>query len=67
MTCTECGGFVPVRAVEPTEQVPPKLQGKAASCVRCHAMNVLSSAVPFVIDSKRLRRIALGSPVDYIE
>ena len=30
-------------------------------------MNVLSSAVPFVIDSKRLRRIALGSTVDYIE
>lgn len=66
IVCSECGGFVPARAVEPTELVPPPLRGKA-NCVRCHAVNVLSSAVPFVIDGRRLRRIKLDSPSDYVK
>ena len=66
MTCSTCGGFVPIRAVEASEHVPPKLQGKA-NCVRCSALNELADAVLFVIDGKRLRRIRLSSPTDYVK
>ena len=66
MTCTKCGGFVPIRAVEASERVAPTLQGKA-SCVRCNATNDLTGAALFVIDGKRLRRIRLSSPADYVK
>lgn len=66
MTCTKCGGFVPIRAVEASERVAPILQGKA-SCVRCNATNELTNAALFVIDGKRLRRIRLSSPADYVK
>jgi ribosomal protein L40E len=66
MTCTKCGGFVPIRAVEDSERVAPTLQGKA-SCVRCNATNDLTGAALFVIDGKRLRRIRLSSPADYVK
>jgi len=66
MTCTKCGGFVPIRAVEVSERVAPTLQGKA-SCVRCNATNELTGAALFVIDGKRLRRIRLSSPADYVK
>jgi len=66
MTCTTCGGFVPIRAVEASERVPPTLKGKA-NCVRCNATNDLTDAPLFVIDGKRLRRIRLSSPPDYVK
>ena len=66
MTCSHCGGFVPIRAVETAERGPPQLTG-AASCVRCNASNALASAALFVIDGKRLRRIGLGSATDYVK
>jgi len=66
MTCTKCGGFVPIRAVEARGRVAPRLQGKA-SCVRCNATNELTDAALFVIDGKRLRRIRLSSPADYVK
>jgi hypothetical protein len=66
MTCGECGGFVPIRPVELTESSAPALEG-AANCVRCHARNLLASAALFVIDGKRLRRIRLSSPGDYVK
>lgn len=66
ITCVHCGGFVPVRPVEEAERVPPVLRG-TASCVRCQAVNELPSGEPFVIDSKRLRRIRLSSAADYVK
>ena len=66
MTCTKCGGFVPIRAVEASERVPPKLQGRAG-CVRCNVTNELTDAALFVIDGKRLRRISLSSPIGYVK
>ena len=66
MTCTECGGFVPIRAIAPGELLPPQLIGKA-NCVRCHALNTLADATLFVIDGTRLRRIRLSSPSDYVK
>ena len=66
MTCTKCGGFVPIRPVEDSERAAPKLTGKA-SCVRCNATNESAGAVLFVIDGKRLRRIRLSSPIDYVK
>lgn len=65
VTCTACGGFVPVRVVDENERELPQLRGQA-SCVRCYTVNVLSSVMPFVIDGKRLRRIRLSSPIDYV-
>ena len=66
MTCGKCGGFVPIRAVEVSERVPPQLDGKA-NCVRCHELNTLTGASLFVIDGTRLRRIRLSSPSDYVK
>ena len=66
MTCSECGGFVPIRAILPGEQLAPQLSG-AANCVRCHALNDLAKAALFVIDGQRLRRIRLSSPSDYVK
>jgi hypothetical protein len=66
MTCTQCGGFVPIRAIVTGESLPPQLDGMA-NCVRCHAPNALTDAALFVIDGKRLRRIRLSSPADYVE
>ncbi|HEY2379180.1 MAG TPA: hypothetical protein VGH98_24580 [Gemmatimonadaceae bacterium] len=66
MSCSECGGFVPVRMVEASERVPPTFEGKA-NCVRCHASNTLERAALFVIDGKRLRRIKLSAPVGYVK
>jgi len=66
MTCTKCGGFVPIRAVEDSERVAPTLHGKA-SCVRCNATNESADAALFVIDGKRLRRIRRSSPIDYVK
>jgi hypothetical protein len=66
MTCDQCGGFVPIRAVEASERVPPQLKGRA-NCVRCHEPNTLTNAALFVIDGKRLRRIKLSSPSDYVK
>ena len=66
MTCTECGGFVPIRAILPEELLPPQLTGKA-NCVRCHSLNALANAALFVIDGTRLRRIRLSSPGDYVK
>ena len=66
MTCTECGGFVPIRAILAGEELPPQLSG-AAHCVRCDARNDLANAALFVIDGKRLRRIRLSSPIDYVK
>jgi len=66
MTCDQCGGFVPIRAVEASEKAPPQLNG-TAHCVRCHAPNTLTGAPLFVIDGKRLRRINLGSSADYVK
>ena len=66
MTCATCGGFVPIRAVEAKEHVAPTLQG-AANCVRCNALNEVTGAALFVIDGKRLRRIRLSSPTDYVK
>ena len=66
MSCTACGGFVPVRLVEAGERVPPALQGRA-NCVRCHASNTPEQAALFVIDGKRLRRIRLSAPADYVK
>jgi hypothetical protein len=66
MTCTQCGGFVPIRAIVAGESLPPQLDGMA-NCVRCHAPNALTNAPLFVIDGKRLRRIRLSSPADYVE
>lgn len=66
MTCTKCGGFVPIRPVGASEGVPPQLDG-AANCVRCGASNLLAQASLFVIDGKRLRRIRLSSPSDYVK
>jgi hypothetical protein len=66
MSCRECGGFVPLRIVEASERVPPAMEGRA-NCVRCHATNTLERAALFVIDGKRLRRIRLSAPVDYVK
>jgi len=66
MTCRKCGGFVPIRAVEASERVPPQLDGRA-NCVRCHELNTLTDASLFVIDGTRLRRIRLSSPSDYVK
>jgi hypothetical protein len=35
--------------------------------VRCNATNDLTGAALFVIDGKRLRRIRLSSPADYVK
>lgn len=66
MTCAKCCGFVPIRAVEASERVPPQLNG-TANCVRCHEPNTLTDAPLFVIDGKRLRRIRLSSASDYVK
>lgn len=66
MTCATCGGFVPIRPVEASENATPALHG-TASCVRCKTSNVVTGAVLFVIDGKRLRRIRLSSPIDYVK
>lgn len=66
MTCTECGGFVPVREVQAGEKTAPRLQG-TANCVRCHAPNSVANATLFVIDAQRLRRISINAPVDYVK
>jgi hypothetical protein len=66
MTCTQCGGFVPIRRILAAEALPPSLSGMA-NCVRCNAPNTLTNAALFVIDGKRLRRIRLSSPVDYVK
>ena len=66
MTCGQCGGFVPIRALEATEGVSPQVNG-AVNCVRCNAPNLLTGASLFVIDGKRLRRIRLSSPTDYVK
>jgi hypothetical protein len=66
MTCSHCGGFVPIRAVEISERVAPKLDG-SANCVRCKTSNVFTNAALFVIDAQRLRRIRLSSPIDYVK
>ena len=66
MTCKQCGGFVPIRAILDSERLPPQLTG-AAHCVRCNALNALTDASLFVIDGKRLRRIRLSSPADYVK
>ncbi|HKW12139.1 MAG TPA: hypothetical protein VJO33_17255 [Gemmatimonadaceae bacterium] len=66
MTCATCGGFVPIRPVEATEHATPSLHG-AANCVRCNASNVVTDAALFVIDGKRLRRIRLSSPTDFVK
>jgi hypothetical protein len=66
MTCLNCGGFVPARAVATTDLVPPQLEGRA-ECVRCKVGNRLAGAPLFVIDMKRLRRIRLSSPADYVK
>ncbi|HEY7237304.1 MAG TPA: hypothetical protein VH539_24330 [Gemmatimonadaceae bacterium] len=66
MTCATCGGFVPIRPVEAGEHVAPTLNG-TANCVRCKASNVVTGAALFVIDGKRLRRIRLSSPIDYVK
>jgi ribosomal protein L40E len=66
ITCNKCGGFVPIRAVEASERVPPQVDG-TANCVRCNAPNPLGNASLFVIDGKRLRRIRLSSPADYVK
>ena len=66
MTCTECGGFVPIRDVQAGELVAPELKG-SAHCVRCDAANVITNATLFVIDGQRLRRIRLSSPGDYVK
>lgn len=66
MTCSQCGGFVPIRAILAGERMPPPLTG-TVHCVRCNAPNVLTDASLFVIDGKRLRRIRLSSPADYVK
>ena len=66
MTCTQCGGFVPIRAILPGEGLPPQSSG-TANCVRCNAPNTLTDAALFVIDGKRLRRIRLSAPIDYVK
>ena len=66
MTCGQCGGFVPIRAVDATEGVSPQVNG-TVNCVRCNAPNLLAGASLFVIDGKRLRRIRLSSPTDYVK
>lgn len=66
MTCTQCGGFNPIRRVAASERVPRYSNG-TATCVCCHAPNVLAAASLFVIDGKRLGRIRLRSPVDYVK
>ena len=65
-SCKECGGFVLVRPVAATELAAPQLEGEAR-CVRCHATNKLSRAELFVVDGRRLRRIRLSSPIDYVK
>jgi hypothetical protein len=66
MTCTQCGGFVPIRAIRAGEGLAPHLGG-TANCVRCNAPNALTNAVLFVIDGKRLRRLRPSAPVDYVK
>lgn len=66
MTCTQCGGFVPIRPILADERLPPQPSG-TANCVRCNAPNALTNASLFVIDGKRLRRIRLSSPADYVK
>jgi hypothetical protein len=68
MTCSECGGFVPIRAVQADEGegTAPSLEG-SAMCARCNASNVITNAVLFVIDGQRLRRIRLSSPGGYVK
>ena len=66
MTCTECGGFVPIRDVQAGEVEALQLKG-SANCVRCDAPNVITNATLFVIDGQRLRRIRLSSPSDYVK
>ena len=63
MTCSACGGFVPVREVAVAEATAPELDG-TATCVRCNAPNVLTRASLFVIDGQRMRRIKLGPSGD---
>ena len=57
---------MPIRIVEASEGVPPALEGRA-NCVRCDASNTLDQAALFVIDGKRLRRIRLSAPFDYVK
>ena len=65
-SCTQCGGFVLARPVVETDLAPPPLGGQA-HCVRCHATQHLARAEFFVVDGKRLRRIRLSSPIDYVK
>ena len=59
MTCTQCGGLIPIGVVVAGDHVPRHSNG-IANCVRCRAPNLFTVTSLFVSSVERRRRTTLA-------